>query len=149
MRLRLRRKRRSHLRIVPLPAAYPEARWAMDFIHDMTVDGKPFRCLNVIDIFSRKIVGKHVDRRITNQKVIDAIDCMALKNGGYPEVITCDNGPEFTSLVTDQWAQKHNIRLDFIRSGTPTENGFVESYHACLRDEVLFYRSDQIKISER
>jgi len=48
-----------------------------------------------------------------------------------------DNGSEFTSRQIDSWAYQHQVRLDYIRPGKPTENGYIESFNGKLRDEGL------------
>lgn len=131
------KKRRSHLRVTPLPPLRPNERWAMDFMTDETTDYKKFRCLNVVDILTRKALGGVVDIWLPSGRVIECLDRCAKRNGGYPELITCDNGPEFISLELDEWARKHGVKLYFIRPGRPTENGFIESYNARVRDECL------------
>jgi putative transposase len=50
---------------------------------------------------------------------------------------TVDNGTEFTSKVLDEWCYLRGVKLDFIRPGKPTENGFIESFNGRLRDECL------------
>ena len=61
-----------------------------------------------------------------------------------------DNGPEFTSRALDAWSYSHGIKLDFIRPGKPTENGYVESFNGKLRDELLdreiFYTLKEAKV---
>jgi transposase InsO family protein len=37
----------------------------------------------------------------------------------------------------EAWCHAHNVRLDFIRPGRPTENGYIESFNGKLRDECL------------
>jgi len=51
-------------------------------------------------------------------------------------VIRCDNGPEFTSQALAGWAEDH-AGIVFIPSGTPWNNGYVESFNSRLRDECL------------
>jgi putative transposase len=57
--------------------------------------------------------------------------------GGAPRDITVDNGTEFFSKAMDAWAHKRSVRLDFIRPGRPTENGYIESFNGKLREECL------------
>ena len=52
---------------------------------------------------------------------------------GAPEMIVCDNGPEFTSKALDAWAYQH-VKLHFIRPGEPVENAYVESFNGKLRN---------------
>ena len=56
---------------------------------------------------------------------------------GLPEVITIDNGPEFSGRALDEWAYRNGVKLNFIRPGKPIENAFAESFIGRLRDECL------------
>ena len=56
---------------------------------------------------------------------------------GLPEVITLDNGPEFTGQALDEWAYSKGVKLNFIRPGKPIENAYAESFIGRLRDECL------------
>ena len=47
------------------------------------------------------------------------------KAGRYPNSITCDNGPEFTSINIDDWASEKNVGLDFITPGIPTDWSYL------------------------
>ena len=61
-------------------------------------------------------------------------DCDGAKE---PETIRVDNDPEFVSKVSDQWAYRNGVTLDFGRSRKPTDNAYVESFNGSLRDECL------------
>ncbi len=37
----------------------------------------------------------------------------------------------------DLWAYANDVILDFSRPGKPTDNGFIEPFNGCLRDELL------------
>jgi putative transposase len=39
--------------------------------------------------------------------------------------------------MLDQWAYFHGITLDFSRPAKPTENAYIESFNARLRQELL------------
>ena len=41
------------------------------------------------------------------------------------------------SRTLDAYAYEHGTRLDFIRSGDPVENAFIESFNGRLRGECL------------
>lgn len=53
------------------------------------------------------------------------------------EVITVDNGPEFTDRTLDEWAHRNGIKLDYIRPGKPTDNAYIERFNGRLRQECL------------
>ena len=56
---------------------------------------------------------------------------------GKPDVIRCDNGPEYISAVTLGWAAKRGIRIDFIQPGQPQQNAYVERYNRTVRYDWL------------
>ena len=49
VRLRRRRTRASHLRVVPPQSRQLNERWRMDFVADTLLDGRRFRALTVVD----------------------------------------------------------------------------------------------------
>jgi putative transposase len=53
VRLTRRRKRTSHLRVVPPRPSHMNERWSMDFVADTLLDGRRFRALTVVDNWSR------------------------------------------------------------------------------------------------
>ena len=53
VRLTRRRKRASHLRVVPPRPSQVNERWSMDFVTDTVLDGRRFRALTVVDNWSR------------------------------------------------------------------------------------------------
>lgn len=139
--LSVRTKRRRRFAASPrieLPTATrPNQCWAMDFVSDHLASGRRFRILTVVDRFSRRCPGVLVDTSIPGGRVARFLDELAAKSGGYPELITVDNGPEFISNALDQWASEHGVKLVFSRPGKPVDNAFVESFNGRLRDECL------------
>jgi hypothetical protein len=53
VRLTRRRKRASHLRVVPPRPSQVNERWSMDFVADTLLDGRRVRALTVVDNWSR------------------------------------------------------------------------------------------------
>ena len=56
---------------------------------------------------------------------------------GKPKSIRVDHGPEFISKSLDWWAYFNEVRLDFSRSGKPTDNAFYDSFNGKVRQECL------------
>jgi putative transposase len=131
-----RKKRGSHMRVVPNAATRPNERWSMDFVQDSLLDGRKFRVLTVVDVFTRECLAVHADGSLSGKKVAAALEHVASARG-YPGKITVDNGTEFYSKAMDAWAYQRQVKLDFIRPGRPMENGYIESFNGRLRDECL------------
>ncbi len=107
-----------------------------DFVHHRTRDGRAFRRLNVRDEFSRESLAIRVRRTLSSSDVVDVLSDRFLLRG-VPGHIRSDNGPEFVAKVVRRWISAVGARTAFIRPGSPWENGFIESFHARLRDEPL------------
>ena len=134
---RLKRKKRgSHLRVVPGAPTRPNERWCMDFVQDGMLDGRKFRVLTVMDVFTRECLAAHADSSLSGRKVAAVLEQVAATRE-YPGKITVDNGTEFFSKAMDAWAYHRKVKLDFIRPGRPMENGHIESFNGRLRDECL------------
>ena len=56
---------------------------------------------------------------------------------GVPGDIRSDNGPEFVAKAVQEWIAAVGARTAYIALGSPWENGYVESFNARLRDELL------------
>ncbi|WP_290343029.1 IS3 family transposase [Corynebacterium auris] len=118
------------------PADHPGHVWALDFQFDSDYQGRRFKICNVIDEFTRQHVTFKVDRSIDAASVVELLD-LAVLDRGAPKVLRMDNGPEFIAAKLQDWAEEHKCVQAFIPPGQPWHNGFVESFHNRMRDEVL------------
>ena len=112
--------------------------WSADFMSDSLVCGRRFRTFNVIDDYNREILAIEIDLSFPAQRVIQVLDNIVAVIG-YPHKIRLDNGPEFISLALADWAFEHNIELEFIQPGKPTQNAFIERFNRTFRESVLDY----------
>ena len=119
----------------PAPTT-PNVVWAMDVMADTLFDGRPFRILTVVDCPTRESLAIVPRTRVRASHVVDALDA-GVRERGRPTTIRCDNGPEFAGRLLDQWAYFNRVGLDFSRPATPTDNAFIESFNARLRQECL------------
>ena len=56
---------------------------------------------------------------------------------GAPLHIRSDNGSEFIAAEIRRWLAQAEVGGLYIEPGSPWENGYAESFHARLRDELL------------
>lgn len=131
------RKRRSQMpRPVREPLGRANKRWTMDFMSDTLSSGRRFRCLTVLDEYTRECLAIHVAHSIPAVRVIEVLERLRTERG-LPEIIVTDNGSEFTSRAFDSWAYARNIKIDYIQPGKPVQNCFIESFNGTFRDECL------------
>ena len=81
LRLKKRRKRTSHLRVVMDRPDQVNQHWSMDFVSDSLYNGRRFRILTVVDDFSRECPVLEVDHSITGQRVTRVLDRLAFSPG--------------------------------------------------------------------
>jgi transposase InsO family protein len=110
--------------------------WAYDFVEDRTHEGRKFRMLCVVDEFSREALAIRVKRRLNSADVIETLAELMLERG-TPVHIRSDNGPEFVAKAVRDWIAAVGAKTAYIEPGSPWENGYVESFNAKLRDELL------------
>lgn len=136
LRTKKRKKIACHLRLELPKATAKNQIWTMDFVSDALATGRKIKCLNILDIFNRESLAIHVAHSITGQNVVTQLN-MLKDFIGLPEIISIDNGPEFTSKALWLWAYENNVKLAFIKPGSPIENAFIESFNGRFRDECL------------
>lgn len=110
--------------------------WAVDFIHDRDDRDRPLKWLSVVDEFTRECVTLEVERGMTSGDVADLL-VEAFKVRGVPEHIRSDNGGEFIAKAITRLAAITGVEMLSIAPGSPWENGYAESFHGRLRDELL------------
>ena len=121
--IRLRPEHRDHV-------------WSYDFVEDRTHDGRKFRTLNVVDEFTRECLAIRVARKLNSTDVIDVLSDLFILRG-VPGHIRSDNGSEFIAQAVQDWIKALGAKTAYIAPGSPWENGYVESFNARLRDELL------------
>jgi putative transposase len=127
----------------------PDHVWAYDFVEDRTHDGRKIRMLNIVDEYTREALAIRVARRLNSADVIDALSDLFILRG-VPAHIRSDNGPEFIAKAVQGWIKAVGAQTAYITPGSPWENGYVESFNARLRDELLngeiFYSLKEAKV---
>ena len=122
---------------VQQPARFKNDIWTCDFIHDRTVGGRPLKWLTLVErIYSR----------------VPGAACRRFDHGSR---CTPDRGPsDWSSRSTEPGSGVTTGRSSFARpwstgcrewgrsqipvtAGRPWENGYIESFHSRLRDELL------------
>ena len=131
-----RRRVQAKLRADRQPACGPNDCWSLDLMADQTFDGHKLRVLTIVDNLSRVSPALEVRRRDTGYDVVRTLE-RATGQYGLPRTIRVDHGPEFVSKEVDLWAYANGVTLDFSRPGKPTDNAYIEAFHARLRQECL------------
>jgi putative transposase len=118
------------------PAMARNEIWSMDFVADQLADGRRFRALAIIDLFTRECLAIDVGHGLSGRDVVATLERLRFARG-LPQRIYCDNGSEFVSAAMDLWAYTNGVILDFSRRGKPTDNAAIESFNGRFREECL------------
>jgi putative transposase len=121
---------------IRLRPEHPNHVWSYDFVEDRTHDGRKYRMLNVVDEFTHECLAIRIDRKLKAIDVIDLLSDLFILRG-IPGHIRSDNGPEFVAMAVREWIAAVGARTAYIEPGSPWENGYIESFNARLRDELL------------
>jgi putative transposase len=73
---------------------------------------------------------------LPSQRVIMSLN-QVIEWRGRPQMIRCDNGPEYVSEALKDWAAQRGIKLQFIRPGKPQQNAYIERYNRTVRYDWL------------
>jgi putative transposase len=121
---------------IRLRAEHKDHVWAYDFVEDRTHEGRRYRTLNIVDEFTHECLAIKVKRRLNSLDVIDVLSDLFILRGA-PTYIRSDNGPEFSAEAVQKWIAAVGAKTAYITPGSPWENGYIESFNARFRDELL------------
>ena len=92
--------------------------------------------LTLIDEYTRECLSIDVARKLNSEDVLERLTDLFVRRGA-PAYIRSDNGSEFTAKQVRNWLTRIGVKTLFIEPGSPWENGYIESFHDKLRDELL------------
>jgi transposase InsO family protein len=121
---------------IRLRAERPNPVWSYDFVEDRTHEGRKYLMLNLIDEFTHECLAIRVDRKLNSVDVIDVLSDLFILPG-VPQHIRSDDGLEFVAKTVQDWIGAVGAKTAYIERGSSWENGFIESFNARLRDELL------------
>jgi len=110
--------------------------WAYDFVYDACANGQQFKCLTIVDEYTRECLAIDVAGSIRSGRVIEVLSRLVSERGA-PRVLRSDNGPEFVSRALLKWSLKGGLETALIDPGKPWQNGTNESFNGKFRDECL------------
>ena len=117
-------------------ATGPNPVGSLDLVADPLTDGRGFRALTVVDIYTRESLAMAVGQSLKGEDVVRGLHRIRFQRGA-PQMLFCDQGSEFTSQAMDLWAYQNGVRIDFSRPGKPTDHAFIESCNGTFRAECL------------
>jgi transposase InsO family protein len=87
-------------------------------------------------LWSQARIPREPTRMARKLKAADVLSDLFILRG-VPAHIRSDNGPELVAKEVQRWIAAVGAKTACIAPGSPWENGYVESFNARLRDELL------------
>jgi len=124
--------------------------WAGDISYVWAHEGWLYLAV-VIDLYSRKVVGWSMGKRLTSTLVCDALQ-MALWNRRPSRgqlIHHSDRGVQYASNAFRRLLKDHGVEGSMSRKGDCWDNAVVESFFGSLKSERVFWRSYQTREEAR
>lgn len=121
---------------MPCKALCPNQVWTIDFQEDSLLGGCKVRLLNILDEFTRQWLAVVIVHNASAKLVMGTLLPLFAKRG-VPLFLRSDNGGEFIAEDLKILLKGVGASSRFIEPGSPWQNGYIESFHSRLRDELL------------
>jgi putative transposase len=126
-------------------ATRPAEKWCGDITYVWTAAGWLYLAV-IIDLFSRRIVGWAMDRRMTATLVSDAFRMAWRQTRPETELLFhSDRGSQYTSQPYQQLLAAHNVQVSMSGTGNCYDNAVVESFFGSLKMERVHYARYQTR----
>ena len=128
----------------------PNQVWASDITYVWTHEGWLYLAV-VIDLYSRKVVGWSLGKRLTSSLVCDALR-MAVWNRRPPKgqlIHHSDRGVQYASKAFRKLLEGQGIAGSMSRKGDCWDNAVVESFFGTLKSERVHWQSYQTREQAR
>lgn len=113
----------------------PNRVWGSDITYLWTMEGWLYLAV-VIDLYSRKVVGWSMSKRLRAQLVQDALVMALWRRGPKPGLVHhSDRGSQYACKDYQELLETHGIRCSMSRKGDCWDNAVVERFFRSLKDE--------------
>lgn len=115
--------------------------WATDFTYIRVSNGFVYLAV-ILDLFSRKVIGWAVSKRIDTELALNALR-MALRRRKPPRGVIhhSDRGVQYVSHRYVRLLKRLGFHLSNSAKGNPYDNAFVESFMKTLKQEEVYLAS--------
>ncbi|WLR52481.1 IS3 family transposase [Bacillus tianshenii] len=122
-------------------AEMPGEIWVADITYIWTKEGWLYLA-TVMDLFSRRIIGWQMDKRMTKELVITALRRALGKQKIQEGLIHhSGRGSQYASNEYQALLRGFGIRTSMSRKGNCYDNACIESFHSVLKKELIFHQN--------
>ena len=118
----------------------PNQVWASDITYISTGEGWMYLGV-VIDLYSRKVVGWSMDKRMTTGLVVNALKmATGMRDPGEGLMHHSDRGSQYASGKYQEILREKKIKVSMSRKANCYDNAVVESFFGTLKQELIHRR---------
>jgi len=127
--------------IQPFQVQAPNEVWVTDITYIPTDEGWLYLA-SVMDLYSRKMVGFHMEERMTKELVIQALDRADVAQNPSGQVLHhSDRGSQYASYAYQHRLHTYGMMSSMSRKGNCLDNACIESFHSVLKKELIYLDS--------
>ncbi|MFC1482884.1 IS3 family transposase [Candidatus Margulisiibacteriota bacterium] len=123
--------------------------WTSDITYIRTDEGWLYLAV-ILDIFSRKIIGWHMNKRLTKELVIKALN-NALRRRNYPTniIFHSDQGVQYASHEFRKILEVHKFIQSMSNKGNCYDNAITETFFHTLKTEHVYFEQYETREKAR
>jgi transposase InsO family protein len=130
-------------------AEKPNRLWSSDITYIWTKEGWLYLSV-VLDVYSRRIVGWSMNRRLTKELVIDAVNqALKYRNPGQDMIFHSDRGSQYASDKFRKLLEKHDINASMSGKGNCYDNAITETFFHTMKTELVYFERYQTREEAR
>jgi transposase InsO family protein len=119
----------------------PNQTWGGDITYIWTKEGWLFLAV-IVDLFSRQIVGWSLDKTMTKELVLSALNqAHSRRNPGTGLIFHSDRGSQYCSREYRKALKKYQMLQSQSRKANCWDNACVESFFHTLKTEMIYHES--------
>ena len=117
----------------------PDSVYVSDITYIWTAEGWLYLAI-ILDLFSRRVVGWSLQKRMTKKLVMDALR-MAIwrRHPGAGLIFHSDRGSQYCSLAFQGLLKRNKMLSSMSRKGDCWDNAVAESFFGTLKTEQVFF----------
>jgi putative transposase len=121
-------------------AEKPNQVWTSDITYIWTDEGWLYLCV-VLDLFSRKIVGWSMDKRMKKELVLTALkQAIGRRNPDKGLVFHSDRGSQYAAYAVRNFLKQKGFNQSMSKKGDCYDNAVTETFFHSLKTEFVFFR---------
>jgi len=118
----------------------PDSVYVSDITYIWTAEGWLYLAV-ILDLFSRRVVGWSLQKRMTKKLVMDALLMAIWRRRPAPGLIFhSDRGSQYCSLDFQRLLKRHKMLSSMSRKGDCWDNAVAESFFGTMKTEQIFFK---------